>query len=63
MRWILPLTLLACGTSHLPANPLLPKPYSELVWQDDFDASVEQGLSEDKPVLLILAAGPMEGFT
>ena len=55
-------TLVGCGT-HVAANPLLPKPWAELVWVDTYQESLERGIAEEKPVLLILAAGPRSGFT
>ncbi len=63
----LPLTLAAvslagCGT-HIPDNPFDGRPYNDLAWQDSYEDALDAGLASDRPVYMVLAAGPLSGFT
>ncbi|MEZ4320123.1 MAG: hypothetical protein R3F61_21770 [Myxococcota bacterium] len=55
-------SLAACGT-HVPDNPFDGAPFKDLEWSESYEASLERGLAEDKPVFVVLAAGPLSGFT
>ena len=55
--------LLAGCASHLADNPFDGRPYNDLAWHDTYEDALEGGLASDRPVYLVLAAGPLSGFT
>jgi hypothetical protein len=42
-------------------QPRSDAPYRSVVWAADFDAAVARAHAEEKPILLVLAAGERDG--
>lgn len=51
----------ACAT-HVPPNQLAQKRYLELAWQPDLEAGRAEARAQDKPLLVMLVSGQLDGL-
>lgn len=47
--------------THVPPNALAEKRYLEVAWAPGFDTARERAMADDKPMLVMLVAGQLDG--